>query len=442
MRNNGVVWGAVVLGLVLLLGLIFGVQLNNSVSAVDQRSKALEARLNAVADDAAFTALEQRQADLEAKIATLAPADLKPLESAMEELRTGLARLESRFATFTPAGLDELTARLDTLEQAVTAVRTDLGAVTTQLGDFSPAALDTRLTSIETNVAALGTTAVDDDAPTANPEVAALGARIEAIESRLAAITEPDLQPLEARIEALDARLAAISFPSLLPIEERIAAIDARLTELAPADLGPLQGEIASIQTDLMALRGDLASKATPADVAVIADQLTAIGTRIDALPSVDVGPLSAAIGSLEAGLQGLQAQVADLSALRTDVDGLKTNPPAIAPFRALESIYFGAASTSPSGDELAKIAALAQRLGANPGELSIVGFSDSSGPAELNRSLSLRRAAAVRLALINAGVPGAAVTSVTGLGEDAPPVATDDDTEEAGNRVAVIYGR
>ena len=89
-----------------------------------------------------------------------------------------------------------------------------------------------------------------------------------------------------------------------------------------------------------------------------------------------------------------------------------------------------------------AKIAAIAQRFASAPASLALVGFSDSQGPAELNRSLSLRRAAAVRIALLDAGVDPAAVTSVTGLGEDAPPVDSGDDTDEAGNRVVLIYGR
>ena len=40
------------------------------------------------------------------------------------------------------------------------------------------------------------------------------------------------------------------------------------------------------------------------------------------------------------------------------------------------------------------------------------------------------------------AGVDRAAVTSVVGLGEDAPPVDAGDDTAEPGNRVVLIYGR
>ena len=459
MRNNGIVWGLILLGVLLLLGLIGGVQLNNSVAAVDQRSKLLEARVDEVANDAALTALQQRQDNLEAKIATLVSPDLGPLETAVAELRGGLDGLETRLANFTPAGLDTLTTRLDTLEAAVTAatpvdlgpvtasveaLRGDVATLSTQIGDLSPAALTalgTRLAAVEGDISAMAPATPVDLGPL-NSEIAALGTRIDEIESRFAAISFPSLLPIEERIAALDAKVAALAPTDLTPLEERVTVLDAKVAAIVPVDLGGLEGEIAGIQTDLLALRGDLSTKADPADVAVVADQLTALGARIDALPTIDTGPLSTAIASLEAGLQGLQTQIADLGVLRSDVDGLKTNPPKAPPLSVLASIYFGAASTSPAGDELAKIAALAQRLGTNPGDLSIVGFSDSSGPAELNRSLSLRRAAAVRLALIKAGIPAAAVTSVSGLGEDAPPITTDDDTEEAQNRVVVIYGR
>ena len=130
-----------------------------------------------------------------------------------------------------------------------------------------------------------------------------------------------------------------------------------------------------------------------------------------------------------------------EIATLRTDLAGIVDNPPAPRPPRILERIYFGQSSTSVADEEQAKIAAIAQRLASAPGALSLVGFSDSQGPAELNRSLSLRRAAAVRLALLDAGVDPAALTSVTGLGEDAPPIDAGDDADEAGNRVVLIYG-
>src|SRR6185312_2668383 len=102
---------------------------------------------------------------------------------------------------------------------------------------------------------------------------------------------------------------------------------------------------------------------------------------------------------------------------------------------------YFGSSDTSIAPSEQGKLQAIARRLAATPGPLALVGFSDSKGPAALNRNLSLRRAAAVRLALLGAGVDPSVVTSVTGLGEDAPPVATGDNSVEAGNRVVLIYG-
>lgn len=426
MRNNGIVWGLIVLGVLLLLGLIGGVQLNNSIAAVDQRSKALEARVDEASGEEALAALQRRQDELEARLAALVPSDLTPLETAVGELRAGLAALETKVGEqTTAAGIEALTVRIDALEgeladvpppvdiapvtASVDVLRRDVDGLTAQIGDLTPAT------------------------------VTDLAGRVAATESAVAGIAPTDLAPLTnevagltTRVDQAEANIAAISFPSLQPIEDRLAELDGRVGAIQPVDLAPIETEIASIRTNLTSLRTDLDGKASPADIAAVAEQLTAIDARIDALPAVDVEPIRVQVAALETSLAGV----------RDAITQLQSAPAAPAPsLVALESIYFAPASTS-IGDERGKIDALAARLGPDAGMLSIVGFSDSSGPAELNRALSLRRAAAVRLALIEGGVSPQSVTSVTGLGEDAPPVTTGDDTDEAGNRVVVIYGR
>jgi OmpA-OmpF porin, OOP family len=70
---------------------------------------------------------------------------------------------------------------------------------------------------------------------------------------------------------------------------------------------------------------------------------------------------------------------------------------------------------------------------------ISVTGHADRSGPDDYNMSLSLRRADAVREALISGGVAADAIT-VSGRGEEEPAVPTADGVrEEANRRVEII---
>ena len=485
-RDNRLLWGLVVVGLLVLLSLFWIWNVGNTLSGIDQRGQQLEARFADVGAADAVAALEARQAELEAKISALQMPDLAPVQQQVDELKTGLKGLEERFAGFTIPGLEDLTARLAAVETAVggiapadlTAVtadidglRTSLDGLRTQIGDLAPARVDElagRIDTVSQQVAAIEI-----------PDVAALTTRVDALDTRLGTVeaaiadtapAEPDA--LAARLDAFAAQLAAIA-----PLETRIGAVatdvetlktgvaaaatsievtalDTRLSDLGTqvdvsgAGLATVQAQATDLATQVTDLGADLATRAAGADVTALSDQLTALGQQVAALPATDTAAVEADVSALRAALDTLATQVAALPAadelvtLRTDLDRIATNPPAAPPPQVIERIYFGQSGTSVAEAELPKIAALAERLGSNPSALSLVGFSDSSGPAELNRSLSLRRAAAVRLALLAAGVDPAALTSVTGLGEDAPPIDAGDDAEEAGNRVVLIYGR
>lgn len=71
---------------------------------------------------------------------------------------------------------------------------------------------------------------------------------------------------------------------------------------------------------------------------------------------------------------------------------------------------------------------------------LTAVGNTDTSGPPTYNMALSLRRAEAVKAALIQNGVPAAAVQSV-GRGEDSLLVKTADNVREPQNRRVEMAG-
>lgn len=65
---------------------------------------------------------------------------------------------------------------------------------------------------------------------------------------------------------------------------------------------------------------------------------------------------------------------------------------------------------------------------------ISATGHADRSGSEDYNMALSLRRADAVREALIAGGIAGEAIT-VAGRGESEPAVPTDDGVKEQANR-------
>ena len=73
-----------------------------------------------------------------------------------------------------------------------------------------------------------------------------------------------------------------------------------------------------------------------------------------------------------------------------------------------------------------------------SPTSLSVVGFTDTSGPADVNAKLSAARAESVSAALVEAGVP-ADLIDRNSSGEDSLAVETPDGTSEASNRRVTI---
>ncbi|HKV14698.1 MAG TPA: OmpA family protein, partial [Reyranella sp.] len=69
---------------------------------------------------------------------------------------------------------------------------------------------------------------------------------------------------------------------------------------------------------------------------------------------------------------------------------------------------------------------------------ITATGHTDRSGPENYNMALSLRRANAVKDALVRDGVPATAI-SVIGKGESDPLVPTADGVREPQNRRVVI---
>ena len=113
-------------------------------------------------------------------------------------------------------------------------------------------------------------------------------------------------------------------------------------------------------------------------------------------------------------------------------------NPPA-APTPYVVLFAFDGVDLSAAA-ERAVTAAVAKAESSSIVDFSITGHADTAGPEQYNLDLSLRRANAVRDALMARGVKSNGI-SVAGRGEAEPAVPTDDGAPEAANRrVEIIF--
>ncbi len=113
--------------------------------------------------------------------------------------------------------------------------------------------------------------------------------------------------------------------------------------------------------------------------------------------------------------------------------------PPPAMPAPEPFLVYFAFDSAALTPDSLATLdeaVAAAKKRGLE--EFAVTGHADRAGPKEYNMGLSLRRANAVREALVARGV-NAADISIAARGESEPAVATADGVAEQRNRRAVV---
>jgi len=116
--------------------------------------------------------------------------------------------------------------------------------------------------------------------------------------------------------------------------------------------------------------------------------------------------------------------------------------PPSAAVPPPVYLVFFdwNSAVVGPSGREVIKVAADAFRAGA-PVTVQVTGFTDTSGSADYNQRLSVRRANAVAAVMVQDGVPQNALM-VTGRGQNDLRVPTADGVREAQNRrVEIVEG-
>lgn len=438
-RPSWLVWGLIVFGLLLLAAFYW---VWSAIGALDRRGADLEASLATVPTTAALATTFVRQEDvdalaarvgkIEAVVKAQTPTDLTPLSGEVTSLKTQIASLQSA------------------VSNAQRGVDANTGV------DLAP--LQERVDSLETAVAMI-------------PDVTALEGRIDALSNEVASIPPaPDLAPLQMQLDSLAAKLASIAPVDLGPIESDVSLLKNSVSE-APtaadlsglhetasnlsthvssidAELGRLRSQTDDLKTSIEDLQAGGTNKAEVADLQALAGQVSALEVRVEGLLASDPGSvLLTQVEALNFELESVRKELAslpqgdELAVLRKDLNELKGTRSTGGPPLVIEQVFFNVSSSALAAGELEKLEVLAEGLRSNPQQLSIVGFTDTQGPSELNRAISLRRAATVRSALISLGVDPSLLTSIAGMGEDAPPIATADNTREAGNRVVQIYG-
>ena len=111
------------------------------------------------------------------------------------------------------------------------------------------------------------------------------------------------------------------------------------------------------------------------------------------------------------------------------------TPPPVFLVFFDWDSAVVG-----PSGQEVIGLAAQTYKA-RSPVTVQVTGFTDTSGSADYNQRLSVRRANAVAAVLVQDGVPQNALV-VTGRGQNDLRVPTPDGVREPQNRrVEIVEG-
>jgi outer membrane protein OmpA-like peptidoglycan-associated protein/uncharacterized coiled-coil protein SlyX len=442
-------------------------QSNQGAGALDKRVATLESGAGSAATVTSdLAALKTQVADLSAKLADApsklsaldtrlasleqatpaTPTDLSGVTADISALKSDLAALKSQIGDVAPDKLAALKTQLDQLTASIPAP-TDTSQLATTL-----AALDGQVQALQTQLAQVTTVA----APTApatdpSPQLTTLQSDVDGLKTKLAALdTAPastELGDIKAQVDKLNTQVAE------LPARSDLTALQARLDELAnrpapsappAADLGPLQADIGDLKTRVAAI--ETSGKTDTDTVASLRSELDGLTSRVGSLESAGPNP---AVAALQASLGDIKQEItalatgSDLKVLQAAVADLQSQPkPSLTGLqpKRLEQIYFDRGSYKLSDAELAKLSTLAGQLKDKPREVAIMGFSDTQGPAEFNRALSLKRASAVRKALLGYDIGTSLITSISGLGEDGPPVETKDNLPEQQNRTVVIY--
>jgi outer membrane protein OmpA-like peptidoglycan-associated protein len=203
----------------------------------------------------------------------------------------------------------------------------------------------------------------------------------------------------------------------------RIADLAGRLAERE----AELESSLAERDASLDALTATLTQR--EAEIQALRDELTSLRERY---------AFDLELAALKSGAASGERDAAEAETLLASVKGPATAaaPPNVL---AVTEIHFdsGSSSLSPGGQVHA--AAAAVMLADMPVlRIRLVGHADRVGNAERNHALAEARARAVAEFLVSSGVSDALIEAAA-MGEDDPPVATDDGVPEPLNRSVAI---
>ncbi len=432
-----------------------------AAAMIDSARQGFDQQLSGTA--AAIDAMGARLVSIEARQHEVSRQELEALGGQLAVLQTRYEQAAGATVD-TPSGA-ELSALSDSLAElqragaskdAVEAVGARVQALADRVDDLPQAA---EIAALRGDVESLSARL-----PGLQGEVAQASAAIVALRAEPAEVDPtPELvQELQGRIAALERHIgqaptasgeAAASGPGARPAAAPVAPLLARL-DAVEQRLGALPDAagVARLQSDVAAVSGLVAGLTRERPQSAALDALTAKVASIE--QQVGEGPQPATVTGLLGDMATLSRQLEELRRQQPDpaaierltalVEDLRQRPAATAERRApklLGQLYFEPASTAVSEADLSAVLTTMDGLQDQIGQITIVGFADSIGSPAANQALSQRRSAAVRQALLRHGIRPEMIVSIDGLGEDGPPVDTDDGVQLRENRTVLIYG-
>ncbi|HET7663633.1 MAG TPA: OmpA family protein [Rhodanobacteraceae bacterium] len=185
-----------------------------------------------------------------------------------------------------------------------------------------------------------------------------------------------------------------------------------------------LQNQLAAEQAERLQAQGEAYSQA--------AEEARAAAAQANKL---------AASQAHAAALARHEAQLAEsaVKLMRQQLDHLQARQGAEGLQMTLGGVAFATGQTTLRPEARAHLGKLVKFVQSQPDKhIRIEGYTDSSGNAAVNQSLSLKRAQSVRQALVEQGVSASRITAV-GMGETHPVASNDTATGRAKNRRVVV---
>ncbi len=383
------------------------------------------------------------------------------------------------------------------LRQSIAGLQNQFSTLSAVGGDAQSAlaltnSLDERIASVENAVASIGQTDIDQTAILQRVE-SQIDTRIQQVRAELTensiTVSQQEIAQLSEQLDAAQNKILALETQSAdtgngqQEISEKIAAIEATVGE-SSARLAELDESVQTISSNprptlgAAAAENDIQQRLDSLKQGVIqentsnAEQLrVAIDEQRISINEINEQLLALNKSSHDENAAQLQAQIdalvqrvdqfagesGDSTQLASKLDQVSQKvaqleqsefltPADLAASEASKdeaieyTIYFDRDSASISDDALKVLQSFLTQEQSRANSVSIYGFTDSSGNAQYNQRLALRRANQVRSWLIQEGFDFRKINEVDGLGEDVSAAVRTGQTELTNQRAVVLY--